>query len=316
MTYFRLMTHNPTPTVSHDFHVMTHMPNFPTALRHCYPPIKALFGRGSPELLMRQDRSPGLAIVGSRQATAQGIADAAYFARVVSEAGLTIISGLAQGIDAAAHRGALGGAGKTIAVLGHGRDSIYPQSHLGLAQEIIEAGGTLVSEYPDGMPARRHHFPCRNRIIAGLSRAVLVVEAAPQSGSLITARHALDIGVDVFVVPGSIHQPQSMGSNQLIRQGAQLVQSPHELLADLGVNSPANTAPSTDQAEQMSLQDHADSRARVLMTHLSFHPITVHQLESASQMPEGDIYAGLLLLELSQQARRTPDGKWLKVSTK
>jgi DNA processing protein len=194
-----------------------------------------LFGLGNKAIIERMANSPGLAIVGSRQASTQGMADAHWFAREASKVGLTIISGLAQGIDAAAHRGGLEGCGSTIAVLGHGRDTVYPGQHRDLADLISCSGGALVTEYPDHTPAIAWHFPQRNRIIAALAQAVLVVEATPQSGSLITARHALELGIDVYVLPGSIHMPQSVGCNGLIRQGAQLIQSPEQLLEDLGM---------------------------------------------------------------------------------
>lgn len=313
-------------------------PNFPTALRQTHPPVSILFGEGDKSLVGQMASRPGLAIVGSRQATPQGLADARWFAREASLAGLTVISGLAYGIDGAAHQGALEGKGNTIAVLGHGRDSVYPIAHHGLARQIAEKGGALVTEYPEGTPARPFHFPNRNRIIAALARAVLIVEAAPQSGSLSTAHHALELGIDVFVVPGSIHQPQSLGSNHLIRHGAQLVQSPRQLLEDLGVYpisprpssrqrfraSAAKTGPSeplsavgpSPQEGQTSLQAEMDSETQGVLRALSFQAITVAELQTLCGLERDRLYGCLLVLELSSLVNRTPDGRWLKYKPK
>jgi DNA processing protein len=174
-----------------------------------------------------------LAVVGSRNATAQGILNAEKFAEAVSQAGWTIVSGLALGIDAAAHRGGLRGPGSTLAVIGTGADIVYPARNRALAHDISEQG-CIISEYPLGMPGLPANFPRRNRIISGLARAVLVVEAAAQSGSLITARMAAEQGRDVFAIPGSIHSPLSKGCHQLIKQGAKLVESAQDILEELG----------------------------------------------------------------------------------
>jgi DNA processing protein len=266
-----------------------------------------------------------MAIVGSRQATAQGCTDAMWFASALSGEGLAIVSGLAQGIDAAAHRGGLLGRGKTAAILGSGLDQIYPRHHAGLAKEIQQQGGCLLSEYPVGTPARPQHFPNRNRIIAGLCGAVLVVEAMPKSGSLITARHALDLGIDVYVVPGSIHLPQSAGCNQLIRQGAQPVQSPEQLLEDLGLKRPATSAREAKAlgvdpylnpglfAKSAGLRPEQTEQLQRLLGYLNAHPQDVESLgRQAGQTPE-DLYGDLLLLELMRLAARTPEGKWQKI---
>lgn len=288
--------------------------DFPTALSEAHPPVRRLFGLGSQSLVLRQTERPGIAVVGSRRASPQGIKDAEAFARRISEAGLTVISGLAYGIDAAAHAGALEGAGQTIAVLGHGLNSIYPKAHAPLARAICDTGGALITEYPDHVPALPHHFPQRNRIIAALASAVLVIEAAPKSGSLITARHALDLGIDVFVVPGSIHNPLAAGSNQLIRQGAQLVQSPEQLLEDLGIktldaNPPDRTLRGVRQHSALAELPVADQ----VLQALSEHPADVLSLSSQSGLSLGDVHTGLLLLELHGLAARIPDGRWLKI---
>ena len=293
--------------------------HYPAALGQCHPPVRMLVGIGSQGRLTRLDQRPGLAIIGSRQATAQGIADAERFAKAVGAAGLTVVSGLAQGIDAAAHRGAMNTAGGTVAVLGHGRATVYPSHHQMLAQEIVMADGALVTEYADDMPALPHHFPQRNRIIAALSRAVLIIEAAPKSGSLITARQALDLGRDVYVVPGSIHQTQSIGSNSLIRQGAQPVQSPEELLEDLGVLRPSTRKAGERSASPEQEKSPAslglaidDPRAQLVFSVLSFHPTDVAWLTQRLALSPGEVYAGLLLLELGGRVKRGADGRWLK----
>ncbi len=198
---------------------------YPPLLRRIASPPPVLFVAGDPGLLWR----PMLAIVGSRAATAGGCANAAEFARVLALAGLCIGSGLAAGIDAAAHRAALDAAGSTVAVLGTGPDVAYPARHRALL-ERIEAEGAVVSEHPPGTQPLRSYFPSRNRILAGLSLGTLVVEAAARSGALITARQAAEAGRDVFAVPGSIHNPMARGCHRLIRDGATLVETPTEVL--------------------------------------------------------------------------------------
>lgn len=320
-------TTNTTPE-SEKFEVSVLREDFPTVLLQAHPPVELLFGLGSETLVQHLFQNPGLAIVGSRQATSQGCADARWFAREASSAGLTIVSGLAQGIDAAAHLGGLEGQGLTVAILGHGRDSIYPKQHRNLAQQITQQGGCLLTEYPDKTPAIAHHFPNRNRIIAGLSRAVLVIEAAPQSGSLITARHALELGIDVFVIPGSIHLPQSMGCNMLIRQGAQPVLSPEQLLQDLGLTRPPSRRSkgrkrsADQQSGSLALPFSGkanplpDDLCQALLDHLAAFPQTVEALEVATGVAASQLYSELLLFELNGLASRTPDGKWLKYSRK
>lgn len=300
--------------------------DFPTALQLAHPPVRELFGLGSEAYARQLFREPGVAIVGSRQATAQGCADAMWFAATLSKEGLAIISGLAQGIDAAAHRGGLSGRGKTAAILGSGLDQIYPRHHTGLTKEIQRHGACLLTEYPAGTPARPQHFPNRNRIIAGLCRAVLVVEAMPKSGSLITARHALDLGIDVYVIPGSIHLPQSAGCNQLIRQGAQPVQSPEQLLEDLGLKQPAAIArkakaedpgllPSLDLfAKSAGVGPGQSEQLQRLLGCLNAHPQDVDALGRLTGRASVSLYGDLLLLELMRLAVRTPEGRWQKIN--
>ena len=203
-------------------------PDYPQSLLAGVDPPVLLYVKGRVELLNR----PSLAIVGSRSATRQGEANAEAFGKFLSEAGLTIVSGLALGIDAAAHRGALQGSGSTVAVIGTGADRIYPAGNADLARRIAEQG-IIVSEFALGTPPLTGNFPRRNRIIAGMSRGCLVVEAAERSGSLITARLAAESGNDVFAIPGSIHSPLSKGCHKLIKQGAKLVDDAADIIEEL-----------------------------------------------------------------------------------
>src|SRR5208282_1313559 len=210
-------------------HVLPYIdPRYPGLLREAGRYPIALYVAGNAEVL----NDPQLAIVGSRNPTPQGLATAHDFAEGLAAHGLAITSGLAAGIDSAAHRGALAAQGITLAVLGSGIDSIYPRGNQRLSEEI-RFRGALVSEFPLGTPPRRENFPQRNRIIAGLSLGTLVVEAARRSGSLITARLAGDQSREVFAIPGSIHSPLSRGCHELIRQGAKLTETAHDILSDL-----------------------------------------------------------------------------------
>ena len=202
---------------------------YPPALLEIADPPSVLYVRGNPDLLHRR----GIAVVGSRNATPQGTQTAESFARHLAAQGLCIVSGLALGIDAAAHRGALAAQGETVAVIGTGADRIYPARNKELAIAIAERGA-IVSEFPLGTPAVAYNFPRRNRIISGLARGVLVVEAAPESGSLITARLAAEQGREVFAIPGSIHSPVARGCHKLIKQGAKLVETAQDILEELG----------------------------------------------------------------------------------
>jgi DNA processing protein len=205
-----------------------HDPDYPALLRRITSPPLALFVAGDPALLWH----PGVAVVGSRVPSAGGRDHAHDFAHALAASGLSVVSGLAAGVDAAAHAGALAAGGLTIAVLGTGADVPYPRGHAALHAEIC-AHGAVVSEHPPGTQARREHFPCRNRILAGLALATLVIEAAERSGALITARLSGEAGRDVFAVPGSIHNPMVRGCHRLIRDGAGLVESAQEVIAAL-----------------------------------------------------------------------------------
>ncbi len=227
-------------------------PAYPSLLQHIPDPPIVLWGRGEPELLDR----PAVAIVGSRRASATGIAMATQLAREVSRAGLGVVSGLARGIDAAAHRGALEAGGHTVAVLGNGADVTYPPEHGDLSASVA-AHGMLVTEFPPGTLPYASHFPLRNRIISGLSRAVVVVEASDKSGALITARAALEQGRDVLAVPGPVASGCYRGCHALIKDGARLVESVEDILDEIRWRRPQATSPVVDD-KVMAVSELAD----------------------------------------------------------
>lgn len=269
---------------------------YPRLLLEIPDPPPLLYARGNKSLLGR----PALAVVGSRNATAQGLRNAEAFAKVFSEGGLTIVSGLALGIDAAAHRGGLAGVGSTIAVLGTGIDVIYPHSNAPLFGQIAE-DGLLLSEYPVGTPSIGHNFPRRNRLISGLARGCLVVEAALGSGSLITARLASEQGREVFAIPGSIHSPLSKGCHSLIKQGAKLVDAAEDVLAELGSWQHASTLqPDLPAAEG-------------LLAHMGFDPVDIDALCARAGLPAETIAAELLRLELDGLVATLPGGRYQRL---
>jgi DNA processing protein len=279
---------------------------YPAALLEVADPPLLLFVQGRVEMLA----APGIAIVGSRNPTAQGADNARAFAAHLSGVGLTVVSGMAHGIDAAAHEGALTGPGATIAVVGTGVDRVYPRSHRDLAHRIA-AAGVVVSEYALATPPLPHNFPQRNRIIAALSRGTLVVEAALQSGSLITARLAAEAGREVFAIPGSIHSPQSRGCHALIRQGAKLVETAHDIVEELGVL--AVGAGAADGADTHSRDSpvpsvRPDEPADAVMRALGHDPVTLDALISRCGWPAAELSARLLELELDGQLARLPGG--------
>lgn len=249
---------------------------------------------------------PMLAVVGSRNATVQGISNAEQFSEALSHAGLTISSGLAAGIDAAAHHGALRGAGSTVAVIGTGADIVYPARNRSLAH-LIANDGCIVSEYALGSPAIASHFPRRNRIISGLAQGVLVIEAAAQSGSLITARMAAEQGREVFAIPGSIHSPLSRGCHQLIKQGAKLVESAQDILEELQmpVVSASPAQPELPlSASVLSLSVQGDG----LLSLLGYDPVHIDALVHRSGLDVANISSQLLELELDSQIESLPGG--------
>ncbi|KAF1046152.1 MAG: DNA processing protein DprA [Herbaspirillum frisingense] len=291
---------------------------YPQALLNIADPPLLLYARGNPALL----NADGLAVVGSRNATAQGVAHAGRFSEELSRAGLTIISGLALGIDAAAHAGGLLGAGSTVAVIGTGIDLDYPQRNRPLALRIAQAG-CIISEYPLGMPPLAANFPRRNRLISGLARAVLVVEAAAQSGSLITARMAAEQGRDVFAIPGSIHSPLAKGCHQLIRQGAKLVETTQDILDELPpglrrlavVEDPETGNASRKETEtcQSAIADD-DMPTALVMQAMGFDPVDADTLASRCKLDAARLAALLLSLEMDGRIEVLPGARYRRLS--
>lgn len=270
--------------------------DYPEALLQTADPPLLLYLSGRRELL----KAECLAVVGSRSPTPQGRDNAAAFALGLSQAGFCIVSGLALGIDGAAHDAALRAQGSTLAVLGTGLDQIYPSRHQALGRRI-EEGGLLISEYSLGTPPLSPNFPRRNRIIAGLSRGCLVVEAALRSGSLITARLASEAGREVFAIPGSIHSPLARGCHELIRQGAALVESPAEMLEALQPiarqSRPALPAPEEETPQ---------GEPGLVLEALGHDPVTMDALIARGGWPAAQLSALLLDLELAGLVARLP----------
>lgn len=257
-----------------------------------------------------------LAVVGSRNPTPQGALNAQQFARSLADAGLVIVSGLALGVDGAAHEGALSAHADparpaTVAVVGTGLDQIYPKRHTALARRIA-AQGLIVSEYPLGTPPLAENFPRRNRLIAGLSCATLVVEAAPQSGSLITARLAVELGKEVLAIPGSIHNPQSRGCHVLIRQGAKLVESAQDVLEELpawaGVAAETTDAVAETEATTADAEVPPSEPEDALRAALGADPVSLDALQARTGWPTPQLQARLMALELEGEVARLPGG--------
>lgn len=266
---------------------------YPELLKQIASPPVVLFVQGHLETLRR----PQIAIVGSRNPTDTGRQLAFEFACQLGSLGIVTTSGLALGIDAAAHQGALT-QGTTIAVAGTGLDRVYPARHQKLAEAIVTTRGAIVSEFPLGTPVRPQHFPRRNRVISGLSLGTLVVEATRRSGSLITARYALEQGREVMAIPGSIHSPQAKGCNGLIREGAKLVETVEDVLESLGLlsstNPPLKVNPQPPLAQNNELgEDYQDLLARI-----DFSPTPVDRLVEDTGLPPEEIASMLLILEL------------------
>lgn len=274
---------------------------YPTDLLHTEDPPLLLFGVGQVELLQHRLR---VAVVGSRNPTAQGELNARQFSQALAEAGVCVVSGLALGVDGAAHEGALAAQGKTIAVVGTGLDRVYPSRHRDLAHRIAQ-DGLLLSEYPLGTPPLAAHFPQRNRILSGLCQGTLVVEAALQSGSLITARMAAEQGREVFAIPGSIHSPQARGCHALIRQGAKLVESAQDILEELHAQ-PTGQTMQLDDAEKAAPAVSDDERQ--LLDALGHAPMGFDALQARTGLPTAQLQARLLELELAGHIARQPGG--------
>ena len=268
---------------------------FPQFLLNTTDPPLLLYVKGRLDLLNAQS----LAVVGSRNASAQGLRNAEAFAKSISDAGLCIVSGMAHGIDAAAHLGGLQGASSSVAVVGTGLDKVYPAANRELAHRLAQEG-TIISEFPLGTPPLAANFPRRNRIISGLSQGCLVVEASVQSGSLITARMALEQGREVFAIPGSIHSPQSKGCHALIKQGAKLVENARDVLDELGYKSTAKT--------EGIAPEHP------LFVHLGFDPLAAETLAQRSGLTIGELSAILLQLELDGHIASLPGGLYQRIT--
>jgi len=281
--------------------------DYPALLRATPDAPAVLYVRGQPRCL----EEPQLAMVGSRNPTAGGRATAREFAAYFARAGLTITSGLALGIDAACHEGAIGGGGPTIAVLGCGLDVIYPPENEALAERIV-AQGALVSEFPPGLAPRPHHFPQRNRIIAGMSHGTLVVEAALQSGSLITARLAGEVGREVFAIPGSIHNPCARGCHRLIRQGAKLVECADDVLCELKISLLDQLVATPRGAPAAALT--LDKEYKILLDALAFEPVSVDSLIERTGMNSESIASMLLILELDGYVQPHPGGRYSRMA--
>ena len=275
---------------------------YPRVLREIHDPPMLLYVRGNTELL----QAAAIAIVGSRNPTPQGARDAEAFARALSDAGLAVVSGLALGIDAAAHRGGLAGASASIAVLGTGVDRIYPRTNRELGERLA-AEGCLVSEFPLGAAPDKRNFPRRNRLISGLARGVLVVEAATQSGSLITAHEALEQGRDVFAIPGSIHAPLCKGCHSLIKEGATLVECAADVLNVLGL----------DARREDAAADGTDVATRdAVLRAIGHATLSIDQLVGLTGLAAPRLAAHLARLEMRGSVAALPGGRFQRVEAR
>jgi DNA processing protein len=282
-------------------------PVYPPTLFDTPDPPLLLYVRGNLSLL----HAPALAIVGSRQASMQGMSNARAFAAALANAGLAIVSGMALGIDGAAHEGALAVGGATVAVVGTGVNRVYPMRHRALAQQLARHGA-IISEWPLDTPARSTHFPQRNRLIAGLARGVLVVEAAARSGSLITARLANEMGRDVYAIPGSIHATLSKGCHALIKEGAKLVESVADILEDLGWQAHLSTLPANAMAFHAQKQYGSpplDADARALLQALGHDEAAPDLLSERTGLSAARLQSALHKLEMAGHITVLPCGR-------
>lgn len=284
--------------------------NYPASLLNIPDPPLMLYAQGQIQHLQALQAEHALAMVGSRNPTPQGAANAREFARSLAASGLTIVSGLALGVDGAAHEGALLGAAPgslaTIAVVGTGLDRVYPRQHRDLAHHITQRG-LILSEYPLGTPPLAPNFPRRNRLISGLSQATLVVEAALQSGSLITAKQALEQGRDVMAIPGSIHSASSKGCHALIKQGAKLVESAQDVLEELRLPDALAPLPAVRTAAPEDLPENG------LLAALGHDPVSLDALQARCGWPTAQLQAALMELELMGQVGRLPGGLFQRI---
>ena len=280
-------------------------PGYPPQLANIEDAPLVLFVEGSVEALS----VPQLAVVGSRHPTLLGRDTAEQFAQHLVRGGLAVTSGLALGIDAAGHRGALAAGGMTVAVLGCGLDVVYPRANRRLAEEIV-VRGALVSDLPLGAPPLKQHFPRRNRIISGLSLGTLVVEAALQSGSLITAHRALGQGREVFAIPGSIHNPMARGCHRLLREGAKLVESVDDIFSELGpLLAGLHPAERAETPDAQAVSGHAlDKDYEILLDALGFAPASIDALATRSGFAAGAVASMLLILELEGRVAQQHGG--------
>jgi DNA processing protein len=289
-------------------------PAYPQRLRDIPDPPAWLYAEGDIDLAAM----PSLAIVGSRNPTRGGEATAREFAAYVAGHGLAIVSGLAAGIDAAAHRGALDAGGATVAVLGTAIDTAYPSGNRALQRQIA-ADGLVLSEYPPGSPSQAGQFPARNRIISGLSLGTLVVEATRRSGSLITARLAGEQGRSVFAIPGSIHNPLAKGCHQLIRQGATLVEEAADVFAEIAgefsAAAPPQAAAGAPQSAATAPARAPDADYEKLLAALGWEPVTVDTLAERSGLTIDELSSMLLILELEGTVEACPGGRFTRIAT-
>jgi DNA processing protein len=282
--------------------------HYPARLAHVADAPLVLYVEGDPAALAL----PQLAVVGSRNPTAVGRDTARQFAAHLATAGLAITSGLALGIDAAAHRGALAAGGITVAVVGSGLDRTYPPENATLAREIVDGGGAVVADLPTGTPPLRHHFPRRNRLLSGLSLGTLVIEAAVRSGSLITARLAGEQGREVFAVPGSIHNPMARGCHRLLRQGAKLVETVDDILQELAPILGENNRLRTASMQGATIADlpSLDKAREILLDALGFEPAALDSLVVRTGFGADAVASMLLLLELDGRIQQQPGGRY------
>ncbi|MDA2922841.1 DNA-processing protein DprA [Patescibacteria group bacterium AH-259-L07] len=274
--------------------------HYPTLLKQINNPPEQLYVLGE---LQQKEQYP-LAVVGTRKVSPYGRHVTEYFVKYLVQCGLTIISGLALGIDGLSHKTTLDTQGRTIAVLGSGLDTIFPAVHKKLAHDIVEAGGAVITEYPPEVPARRAYFPQRNRIISGMSLGVLVVEAPQKSGALITAAHALKQGRNVFAIPGRIYDTNSAGTNQLIQKGAEAVIHPNNILQRLGITTKIG-GPTSDDSDISKEQ-------ALILKHLSNDPVHIDMLARACTIQTPELAALLTRLEIHDRVKDIGDGYYIK----